>query len=75
MGVVLPLKSAGAFEPEIVVAMSRAVDGICCTINLPPSATGARTMIARRVIELVRLGERDPARISELVLGNSKFQQ
>jgi hypothetical protein len=55
-----PFVQSGAFEPEVVAAMSEAFDAAC---NEQPNV--ARGVIANRIIAAAKLGERDPVRLRE----------
>jgi hypothetical protein len=59
-----PFVQSGAFEPEVVAAMSEAFDAAC---NEQPNV--ARGVIANRIIAAAKLGERDPVRLREAGLG------
>jgi hypothetical protein len=69
MAAILPfLKDQSVFEPEATRAMSIAFDDACRVLKLSDDATREREVIAVRIIELARRGERDPARLCERVL-------
>jgi hypothetical protein len=55
------------FGPEVTNALAAAVDEICRTLNINGDAH-AREVIATRVIDLARRGERDPIRLRDRVL-------
>jgi len=61
-----PFVQSGAFEPEVVAAMSEAFDAAC---NQQPNV--ARGVIANRIIAAAKLGERDPVRLREAGLGKA----
>jgi hypothetical protein len=59
----MPIRSfiqAGAFEPEVVAAMSEALEAAC---KEQPSV--ARGAIANRIIAAATRGEHDPVRLKE----------
>jgi hypothetical protein len=58
-----PFIQSGAFEPETVAAMSEAFEAAC---EEQPEAV--REVIAQRIIQAARLGERDPVRLRESAL-------
>jgi hypothetical protein len=58
-----PFIQSGAFEPEVVAAMSEAFEAAC---NERPNAS--RELIANRIIAAAKLGERDPVRLQEAAL-------
>jgi hypothetical protein len=57
-----------AFDDRAVEAMTTAYEGALQELDLPESAINVRKMIARKIIECARLGERDPVRLRELAL-------
>ena len=61
------LKEA-AFEPDHIRTMSLAFEDVCRALEIPPGAKREREVIAMRVIELTRRGERNPARLSDRIL-------
>ena len=61
-------RSGGVFEPEATQAMSAAFDAACRALNLASGAAREREALAIRIIELARLGELDPARLSQWAL-------
>jgi hypothetical protein len=66
---ILPfIKSDMVFEPETTQAMSAAFEAACAALKLPADAAREREAVAIRIIELARRGERDPMRLSRLVL-------
>ena len=60
--------SGGTFEPEDIQAMSLAFEQICNALEIQPGATSEREVVAVRIIELYRRGERSPTRLAERVL-------
>jgi len=60
---IYPFMQLGAFEPEAIAAMSEAFDAAC---ESQPEAV--REVIAQRIIQAARLGERDPVRLRESAL-------
>lgn len=69
MGTILPfLRSQdNAFDPKDITAMSMALDEVCKSLNLKDSST-AREVMAVRIIELAKAGERSPTRLRDRVL-------
>jgi hypothetical protein len=61
----------GAFEPDDIKAMSMALDDVCKTLHLTDGAKAAREVIAERIIELARRGERSPTLLRDRVLQES----
>jgi hypothetical protein len=73
MTTILPFlwDGAGAFGPDHIEAMSTALDDICKTLHLTNGSNGAkaaREVVAERIIELARRGERSPTVLRERVL-------
>lgn len=58
----------GAFEPEAIAAMSEAFDAACEKLSDSGPPAVIREVIAGRIIQAARLGERDPARLLEAAL-------
>jgi hypothetical protein len=69
MATILPfLREQSVFEPEVVNAMSAALDQVCLSLKLAHDAAREREAVATRIIELARRGERDPVRLYQRVL-------
>jgi hypothetical protein len=65
MAALLPfLKNQGAFDPETVQAMSAAFDDVCKALRLKLSETKGREAVAKKIIEMARQGELNPALLS-----------
>jgi hypothetical protein len=62
------LKNEAAFDPETVQAMSAAFDDVCKALRLKLSETKGREAVAKKIIELVRQGERNPTLLSHKIL-------
>jgi hypothetical protein len=60
--------NGGAFKPEDIEAMSLAVEDVCKVLQIKPAAAREREVIAVRIVELARRGERSPTRLVEMVL-------
>ena len=68
MADILPFLSGTAvFEPEMTGAMSTAFEDVCRVLKVNGNIR-ERQVIASRIIELARRGERDPARLRDIVL-------
>jgi tartrate dehydratase beta subunit/fumarate hydratase class I family protein len=65
---IVPLLRDSAFEPDDIKVMSAALDEVCDTLHLTDRAKAAREVIAERIIELARRGERSPTRLRDRVL-------
>jgi hypothetical protein len=70
MGAILPLGSAGAFEPNDIQAMSKAYEDICTALHINGDI-GARETIAVRILELARRGEHRPTALRDRVLAEA----
>jgi hypothetical protein len=68
---IVPFLRDGAFGPNDIKAMSMAFDDVCKMLNLTDGAKAAREVIAERIIELARRGERSPTRLRDRVLQES----
>jgi hypothetical protein len=55
------------FEPSDISAMSLALDDVCKALGLDGNAK-AKEVVAERIIELVRRGERSPSRLRDRLL-------
>ena len=72
MGTIIPFLRDGlglrdsVFEPHDIQAMSRALDDVCEVLKLRDSS--AKEVIAGRIIDLARRGERSPTRLRDSVL-------
>jgi hypothetical protein len=72
MATIIPfVRDSYVFEPEVTQMMASAYDAVCGALKLNESAARERETVATRIVELVRRGERDLARLSERVLGEA----
>jgi len=60
----------GTFGPSDITAMSRALDDVCSALNIGTNTT-AREVIAMRIIEWARRGERSHAKLRDSVLAEA----
>jgi hypothetical protein len=68
MSDIIPFLGAGmVFDPETTSAMSVAFEDVCRVLKMNGDA-GNREVIASKIIELARRGERDAARLRDIVL-------
>ena len=67
MATILPFVKDGVFDHEDITGMSMALDDVCKTLNLRDD-NSAREVIATRIIDLARAGERSPMRLRDRVL-------
>ena len=64
------LEGESVFEPSDIAAMSIALDDVCKALKLDGNAN-AKEMVAVRIIELARRGERNPARLRDRLLNEA----
>jgi hypothetical protein len=67
MAAIIPYLQDVAFEPADIAAMSEALDDVCKTLNINGDVP-AREVIAIRIIELARRGERSPTKLRDRLL-------
>jgi len=65
---IIPFLKGGAFDPDDIKAMSMALDDVCKTLRLTDAENNEREVIAERIIELARQGERSPTVLRDRVL-------
>ena len=70
MGAITPFLKDAAFEPRDIQAMSKALDDVCKALNVNGDAK-AREVIAVRIIELARRGERSSTKLRERLLAEA----
>jgi hypothetical protein len=63
-------KEVGVFDAESTQAMSQAFDEVCKHLHDRGQPDIVRDVIAARVIEAAKQGERDPARLRDMVLAS-----
>jgi len=63
----VPFSDSDAFDPEAVRAMSIALEEVCRTLQLDGDQP-AREVMAARIVELARCGERNYERLRDRVL-------
>lgn len=68
MGTIIPFlrKPEAVFDPKDIAAMSMALDDVCKALKLDDGA--AKEVMASRIIDLARMGERSPTRLRDRVL-------
>jgi hypothetical protein len=64
----MPMRFFGAFDPEAITAMSKALDAAFEELRYTGRPEVVREIIATRIIAAIRLGERDPARLLQAAL-------
>jgi hypothetical protein len=67
MAIILPFVKDGVFDDKDITAMSTALDDVCKILNLRDDSA-AREVIAIRIIDLARAGERSPTRLRDRIL-------
>ena len=67
MATIIPSSQDDAFDPDALRAMSIALEAVCRTLQVDGDQR-AREVMAVRIVELARRGERDPQRLSDRVL-------
>jgi hypothetical protein len=67
MATILPFVKDGVFDDKDITAMSMALDDVCKALNLKDDSS-AREVIATRVIDLARRGERSPTHLRDRIL-------
>jgi hypothetical protein len=68
MGTVLPLFQAAVFDPDAIHVMGEAYDCACRSLHDPGQPAIVREVIAKRIIEAARMGERNRDRLCEQAL-------
>jgi hypothetical protein len=63
-----PLIQGAAFEPELIAAMSEALEAACKGLQDGGRPEVVREAIAIRIIAAARAGERDPVRLRAVAL-------
>jgi hypothetical protein len=67
MATILPFVKDGVFDQAAITAMSMALDDVCKMLSLRDDSS-AREVIAIRIIDLARAGERSPTRLRDRIL-------
>lgn len=70
MGTIVPFLKDSVFDPNDIQAMSTALDDVCKALNINGEVT-AREVVAIRIIELARRGERNPASLRDRLLAEA----
>jgi hypothetical protein len=64
-----PLRSGGAFGPEVISTMCEALEAACKELGDDiGQSEAAREVMARRIIAVAKFGERDPVRLQAAAL-------
>ena len=72
MAIILPFVKDGVFDDKDITAMSAALDDVCKRLNLRDDSS-AREVIAIRIIDLARAGERSPTRLRDRILHEAEL--
>ena len=74
MAAILPFlrRDDRVFDPQDITAMSMALDDICKELKLRDDGA-AREVIAVRIIDLAKSGERSPTRLRDRVLEEARM--
>lgn len=73
MATILPfLRTDAAFDPKDIKAMSMALDDVCKELKLP-AGSAAREVVAERIVDLARAGERSPTRLRDRLLHEARI--
>jgi len=67
MATILPFVKDGVFDQKDITAMSMALDDVCKILNLRDDSS-AREVIAIRIVDLARAGERNPTRLRDRII-------
>jgi hypothetical protein len=65
---ITPFLKGQAFQPEVVRIMGAAFDTACRRLRLADRTDPATELVAKKVVEIVQRGERDPDRVCSGVL-------
>jgi hypothetical protein len=68
-----PYLKGAVFDPQAIEVMDRAFAAVRESLHSPPEDDPTAEIAARKIIDLARAGERDPARLCELVLLDLKI--
>jgi hypothetical protein len=70
MGGIVPFLKGAAFEPQDIQSMSLALDDVCKALKIDGDGS-AREIIAVRIIELARRGERSTIALRDRLLAEA----
>jgi hypothetical protein len=62
-----PYIEGDAFDPEIIQIMSAAYEETCRKLQLVDRTDPITELVAKRIIEIAKRGERDPIKLRELL--------
>ena len=70
MGDIVPFLRDAVFEPRDITAMSMALDDVCNELKIAGD-NAAREVIAIRIVELAKRGERSPIKLRDRLLAEA----
>ena len=62
------ISDTAAFDPEAIRTLAVTYDSACAVLHVANATDPRATVIAKKIIEHARHGERDPIRLLDLVL-------
>jgi hypothetical protein len=65
---IVPFLEGSVFGPQDIEAMSTALEDVCKTLNLADEAKSEGELLAKKIIALVRQGERNAALLRDRML-------
>jgi hypothetical protein len=65
---ITPYLNQGKFDPEVTRVMGVAFEMVCAALRLRDGGELANEVVARRIIELAKTGERNPDLLCERAL-------
>jgi hypothetical protein len=65
---IIPFLRGRAFDPEALAVMNAAFQAVCRSLELTGADDLRREAVALKVIELARIGDRDPDQLAARVL-------
>jgi hypothetical protein len=57
-----------SFDPETIACMSEALAGAFAALGIADALDDRKVLLAKKIIELARTGERDPGRLKTIAL-------
>jgi hypothetical protein len=63
-----PYLEGATFNPEVIQLLSEAYQATCRVLGLIDRADPMTEIVAKKIIEIAKRGERDPLKIRQLVL-------
>jgi hypothetical protein len=71
MAAIIPFLNDASFDQKGIEAMSIALEEVCRTLDISKDNKAAAEVVAIRIIELARQGERSPIKLSDRVLSEA----